>query len=279
MDVVPSSHQDLLDRPLVAALSTLTPSGYAQTHPVWFSAEGPWLQVNTMRGFFKERNMRADPRVTLLVVDPGPDVHWLEVRGRVELVEAGAREHLDALALRYTGTAPYFGEVVPAELATSESPVIGRIAPLLVVTDLLADAATERRRPPSARPVPPAPRPAAAGPVVPVPGSHRELLAAPYRAVLTTLMPDGHPQTQPVWCGLDGDEILVTTTRERREGRNLLARPRATVLVVDPADTSRWIEVRGDVTITQGGAERRGAETHLVCRIHPRHVVCDAIHR
>lgn len=115
-------------------------------------------------------------------------------------------------------------------------------------------------------------------------------------------MPDGHPQTQPVWCDFDDTDVLVNTARERQKGRNLQADPKATVLVVDPVDSGRWIEIRGDVSISEEGAldhldrltraytgklhhygglvpaERRGRETRIICRIRPRHVVCDAIH-
>lgn len=122
------------------------PNGYPQTHPVWFSFEEPWVLVNTMRGFRKERNMRRDPRVTVLVVDPGPGVHWIEVRGLVELTQTGALRHLDALANRYVGARRYFGEVVPVELADTEVPVIGRIRPRRVLTDTEADARTARVR-------------------------------------------------------------------------------------------------------------------------------------
>jgi hypothetical protein len=32
-------------------------------------------------------------------------------------------------------------------------------------------------------------------------------------------MPDGTAQTQPVWCSLDGNDVLVDTTRQRRQSR------------------------------------------------------------
>jgi PPOX class probable F420-dependent enzyme len=124
----------LLDAPPVAALTTLMPDGAPHTSPVWCGFDGTRILVNTMRGFRKERNMRRDPRVTLLCYDPAEPLRSLEVRGRViEMTEEGAREHLDELALRYTGTAPFFGRVVPAELAFAETPVDCWIAPTHVV--------------------------------------------------------------------------------------------------------------------------------------------------
>jgi PPOX class probable F420-dependent enzyme len=299
---IPHSHRDLLERPLTAALSSLLPSGRPQTHPVWFGFSGRHVLVNTMRGFRKERNMRADPRVTLLVVDPGPAIHWIEVRGTVELDDAWAREHLDELAWRYAGVRRYFGGAVPAELEAHEVPVVGRITPYRVVTDVDAADAVSR----ATADAPPPPDPAAtapSGPAVGLPRSHQDLLRRPLRAALATILPGGHPQTQPVWFELDGDDVLVHTTRECRKGRNMLRDPRATILVVDPDDTSRWIEIRGDVEISTHDALarldritreytgrpryygwirplcRQAKETRIVCRLRPRHVVCDAIHR
>ena len=134
---MPRDHIDLLQRPLVAALSTLLPDGRPQTQPVWFSYDPPLVLINTMRGFRKERNMRADPRVTLLVIDPEVSERWIEIRGDVELVDEGAMAHLDSLARRYAGVDSYFGGCVDAGLARTEFPVIGRITPCRVVCDAI----------------------------------------------------------------------------------------------------------------------------------------------
>ena len=133
--VIPESHARLVQGPPVAALTTLMRDGAPHTSPVWCNVDGAHVLVNTMRGFLKERNMRRDPRVTLLCFDPRQPLRSLEIRGRVvEMTEDGAAEHLDGLALLYTGLAPYFGKVVPAELAATETPVLCRILPLHVVT-------------------------------------------------------------------------------------------------------------------------------------------------
>jgi hypothetical protein len=91
--------------------------------------------VNTMRGFRKEKNMRRNPRVTLLCYDPRQALRSIEVRGTVvEMTEEGALDHLDSLSRLYTGTSPYFGGCVPAELKDSETPVLCKIRPTHVVT-------------------------------------------------------------------------------------------------------------------------------------------------
>jgi PPOX class probable F420-dependent enzyme len=271
--------------------------GRLQSTVVWFDHDGDDLLINTMREFQKARNLRARPRATMLVVDA--DGRWIEVRATAVVDRRDAVAHLDDVSRRYTGVAPYFGKVVPAELGEVEHPVVFRLVPTVVHA-----GPTHLPVQPTARSTPTAWR--AAGPCVDeprIPASHRELLGAPVTAVLSTRMPDGSAQTQPVWCAVDGNDVLVNTTRERRKGRNLAADPRATVLAVDPTDSGRWIELRGDVDLVEQGAlaqldeltaaytrhrhfyggvypaQRRLRETRVIARIHPRHIVCDAVHR
>jgi PPOX class probable F420-dependent enzyme len=99
VDEIPASYRDLVECPPVAALTTIGRDGYPQTSAVWCDLEGRIVRVNTMRGFAKERNMRRDPRVTLLCYDPRQPLRYVEIRGTVvEMTEDGAGEHLDALA-------------------------------------------------------------------------------------------------------------------------------------------------------------------------------------
>jgi PPOX class probable F420-dependent enzyme len=134
-DQIPASHRDLVECPPVAALTTVTPDGHPQTSVVWCDFDGECVRVNTMRGFAKERNMRRDPRVTLLCYDPRHTLRYLEVRGTVvEMTEAGAAEHLNALASKYAGRPiRYFGDAIPACFAQTEIPVLCRIRPTHVV--------------------------------------------------------------------------------------------------------------------------------------------------
>ena len=132
---VPGSHRDLVECPPVAALTTVMPDGAPQTSVVWCDWDGADVRVNTMRGFQKERNMRRNPRVTLLCYEPRRPLRYLEVRGLVaEMTEDGAREHLDLLASKYLGRpVRYFGDCVPARFAATEVPVLCRIRPSRVV--------------------------------------------------------------------------------------------------------------------------------------------------
>ena len=91
---------------------------------------------------------------------------------------------------------------------------------------------------------------------IPIPDSHRDLLTDPVHGVLSTMMPDGQPQSSIVWTDYDGTNVLINTTLERQKGRNMSSNPKVSLLVVDPKDSSRWIEIRGNVVeISPNGAE------------------------
>jgi PPOX class probable F420-dependent enzyme len=132
---IPGDFLDLVDCPPVAALTTVMPDGAPQTSVVWCDFDGTHVRVNTMRGFRKERNMRANPRVTLLCFDPAEPLRYLEIRGTVvEMTVDGAMDHLDGLSMRYAGAAPYFGRCIDAKFRATETPVLCRIRPTHVVT-------------------------------------------------------------------------------------------------------------------------------------------------
>jgi PPOX class probable F420-dependent enzyme len=300
-DEIPASHRDLAQCPPVAALSTVTPGGYPQTSVVWCDTGGRCLRVNTMRGFAKERNMRRNPRVTLLCYDPHRPLRYLEVRGKVaEMTEAGAAEHLDVLASKYAGRPiRFFGDAIPASFARTETPVLCRIRPTHVVAlDATGPARRDGDDGDGGKPVT---GPIAPGPL-PVPASHLDLLTRPVCGVFTTLGHNGQPQSSLVWLDCDGVGALVNTTLQRQKGRNLLGNHKVSLLVVDPGNTSRFIQIRGDAELIYAGAnehldvltrkytsypayygyvypeEQRARETRVICRIHPRRVTLDAIH-
>ncbi len=136
-----------------------------------------------------------------------------------------------------------------------------------------------------------------------IPDTHRDLLQSPVHGVLTTMMPDGSPQSSIVWVDYDGENVLINTTLERQKGRNMRANPKVALLVIDPKNSSRWIEVRGRVKelTTQGAeahadklthrynpdkehfygdiypVEQREKETRVIARIEPIRVSLDAI--
>jgi PPOX class probable F420-dependent enzyme len=135
---VPESHLDLIDGTFCVALTTVMPDGQPQTTPVWCNREGDTILINTMRGFRKEKNMRQNPKVTLLAYDLCNPLRNIEIRGVVvEMTEDGALEHLDDLTAKYMKRpgAKFFGDSVAAELQNVFTPVKIKIAPTRIRTE------------------------------------------------------------------------------------------------------------------------------------------------
>jgi PPOX class probable F420-dependent enzyme len=74
-----------------------------------------------------------------------------------------------------------------------------------------------------------------------IPASHRDLVQCPPVAALTTVMPDGHPQTSVVWCDFDGVCVRVNTMRGFAKERNMRRYPRVTLLCYDPRQPLRYL--------------------------------------
>ncbi len=80
---------------------------------------------------------------------------------------------------------------------------------------------------------------------VPIPASHLRLLTDPVVAHLATVMPDGRPQVNPVWCDYDGTHVYVNAAADRQKTRNMRRRSFATVFLAD--GPYFWMEIRGRV--------------------------------
>lgn len=75
-------------------------------------------------------------------------------------------------------------------------------------------------------------------------------------AAFTTLMPDGGPQTTPVWVDYQNGELWVNSAVGRRKDKNVRRDPRVALSIMDPDNPYRYVEVRGTVvTITGDGAD------------------------
>jgi PPOX class probable F420-dependent enzyme len=76
-------------------------------------------------------------------------------------------------------------------------------------------------------------------------------------AAVTTLMPDGTPQTTPTWVDADDEHILVNTEVHRQKFRNVSRDSRVTVTIWDVEQPFVYGEVRGEVVDTVTGPEAR----------------------
>ncbi|HWH00933.1 MAG TPA: PPOX class F420-dependent oxidoreductase [Pilimelia sp.] len=107
---------------------------------------------------------------------------------------------------------------------------------------------------------------------------------------VSTVNPDGSPQSSVLWVKRDGDDILFSTVRGRQKARNMERDPRVSVLAFDPTDPYRYVEARGRVTMTDRGGrelidelsvkyrgqpypEEPPGTVRVVCRLTPERLV------
>jgi len=96
-----------LENPFVATVTTLRADGSPHSTIVWVDVDEDGPSFNTVIGRAKERNLREDPRLALLVVDPEDSYRWLALDGRAELTTEGADAQIDKLAKKYLGEDEY----------------------------------------------------------------------------------------------------------------------------------------------------------------------------
>jgi PPOX class probable F420-dependent enzyme len=78
-----------------------------------------------------------------------------------------------------------------------------------------------------------------------IPDTLRDLLEKPYYGALGTVRPDGSVQVNPMWFEFDGEHVLFTHTVTRQKYRNLQHNPSMSLMVYDPDQPYRYVEVRG----------------------------------
>ncbi|MBC3841733.1 TIGR03618 family F420-dependent PPOX class oxidoreductase [Streptacidiphilus sp. 4-A2] len=84
-----------------------------------------------------------------------------------------------------------------------------------------------------------------------------DLLRRPSTCYVATSMADGSPQVTQTWVDTDGEHVLVNSVQTHLKVRNLQRDPRVALAVSDPANPSRYFQVRGRVleVTTEGAVE------------------------
>jgi PPOX class probable F420-dependent enzyme len=72
---------------------------------------------------------------------------------------------------------------------------------------------------------------------------------------VTTLREDGSPHSTIVWVDVEDGKVSFNTATGRAKPRHLEHDPRASLLVVDPNDTHKWVAVSGRAEVTEEGAD------------------------
>jgi PPOX class probable F420-dependent enzyme len=94
-----------------------------------------------------------------------------------------------------------------------------------------------------------------------IPESHRYLLDAPV-AILSTVGPDGRPQSSVLWFAAVDGTVKLSLHPARQKTKNLQANPVASLLILDTENTGKYLELRGDVTI-EPDPEYAFADAHI----------------
>jgi PPOX class probable F420-dependent enzyme len=120
----------ILDGPVFVTVATIQPDGSPQVSPVWVKRDGDDLLISTTVGRRKERNLRRDPRVTVVVQPADAPYTYAEVRGSATLTTDGGPQLIDELSQKYTGKS--YAEFNPSSKDDGER-VIVRVTPRKVV--------------------------------------------------------------------------------------------------------------------------------------------------
>lgn len=119
---------------------------------------------------------------------------------------------------------------------------------------------------------------------------HVALLHKPIFAHVATV-PDGRPQSTPVWIDTDGGAVIFNTAKGRVKHRNLERNPAVAISVIDDDNPYHMVEIRGDAELVDEGADdhidalakkylnedrypyRQPGEERVIVRVRPTAVV------
>jgi PPOX class probable F420-dependent enzyme len=135
-DLAPE-YKQLLNDPVTAALCTVNAQGETQVTPVWVGNDGTFIELNSVRGRLKDRNLRNNGRVALLLVNPKNPYHWISINGKVvDTIDEDdkargqlATQSIDSLAKRYVNQTPY-----PFRDPRGEIRVLYKVEPTEILT-------------------------------------------------------------------------------------------------------------------------------------------------
>ncbi|WP_020523055.1 PPOX class F420-dependent oxidoreductase [Catelliglobosispora koreensis] len=89
-----------------------------------------------------------------------------------------------------------------------------------------------------------------------LPDLARKLIDNKVFGTLSTVNPNGGPQSSVIWVKRDGDNVIFSTIEGRRKTKNMARDPRVSLMLFDPTDPYSYAEIRGTVTMNpEGGPE------------------------
>jgi PPOX class probable F420-dependent enzyme len=118
---VPAELVDLLTGSTLAHVTVITPRGVLATHIMWVDYQDGHVLTSSRVGSAKGKALRADPRISVSVVDRANPWRWVSISGRVvEIRPDTDLKFIDELSRRYTGR-DYMMRTMDREIFVIES--------------------------------------------------------------------------------------------------------------------------------------------------------------
>ena len=107
---------DLLNGRHLAVISTNGPDGVPQSTPVWYLPDGDTVGIIADPDSVKVRNLRRDPRASVVIASERRPYRYVIYRGDADLVTEGVDDYPWRMAERYLGAEEareYMAEIEP----------------------------------------------------------------------------------------------------------------------------------------------------------------------
>ena len=91
----------LTEPTLVGILATVNKDGSPQATPIWYLYDGETFNVTGHTARVKVKNIRSNPKVSLVIVDTFNNGPPLIVNGTAKLIESGADKYTEKMCVRY----------------------------------------------------------------------------------------------------------------------------------------------------------------------------------
>ena len=114
--LTPNEVDTLLTELHVAVITTLNGDGSPQSTPVWYMPETDLIWVIADQDSLKIRNLKRDPRVSIMIATDSSPYRYVVFRGEAMLRDIETAELPTRMAKRYlgeTGGARYMADVDP----------------------------------------------------------------------------------------------------------------------------------------------------------------------
>ncbi len=98
---VPEHLRSLFEGRPVAFVTTIRPDGLLSTNPMAVVLDGDQVRLSTVTNRKKVRNLLADDRITVCVIQPTNPNRYVEIRGRAVMEPDTDRSFIDQIARTY----------------------------------------------------------------------------------------------------------------------------------------------------------------------------------